>query len=500
MENNPQSFHVWPLAAQFSLCFCILTSCQPYDPFTEEEVFRGAYERNFVRTFGPFSPNEDWDFTDNNSQKTSILQTKAGAAPLCDVVNPVYEDYGSIYTQVRQNTYAKTDRSFALEIEPDACFSIFPVYQTSFAVTGFTWGLQVFVDGQHLTSNYSDNGWLMGTEMKIKNSGTGGFTVGLGSNSSNGWGVRSSNILHYHNEGGKKIMYMNLVVTNCKDVATMQFGPVGTQQSSLNYQMRILDIPRPNNVDPNFETLFIGCEAAYFDPAYSKKYFDAKRYRTLVLMLVGPKIPKVLYLDNTQGQLSVPAKLCKRYMIEDMGSSSDFDFNDIVVDVESSEKQLVEVSQEIVPLTNNSLRTKVGLIPSAADAAATAIIRHLCGTKPFQVTVGNYIFGRVTDPTNHEQTQQQLQGIHLEKELYFETPQTITGWEPDVSATVQDWDPVENKISIRVWKSGEESTLGGWLVQFPQIGHVPFVMALPGDVKWTEEGSMFTEWQKYVPW
>ncbi len=495
--------YVWPLATQCTLCVFLLTTCQRYEPFTEEEVFRGAYKRNFMRVFGDFAPTQDWDFTDDSPADTRGLSymTRTDPETPCTIIPTTYIGDANLFESITNNTtsLAKTDKSFALEIEEDACFSIFPVYQNAKNVSGFSWHLQVFVDDQHLTYGYSQKGWPMGTGMFTKKNATASFTD-IKDGSCNTWGTKSNSILHYHNEERKKIMYFNLVATGIKDYVDWQFAPKETQQSSLNYQMRLLDIARPADIDSRFETMFIGCEIANFDAAYSNKYKDAKRYRTLVLMIVGPKIPKVVYLENENEALYVPVKQGKRYMIEDMGSSSDFDFNDIVVDVDRKEMRTVTITQKTMSSYNNGIHTTVSLGPSTGDATTSATIRHLCGTKPFQVIVGDYVFGRVTDPTNQEQTHLQLQKVSMDKELYFGTPQTVVGWEPNETATISGWQPDQNNISIRVWRSGEEAAdEGGWLVQFPKVGNVPFIMALPETEAWTEEGTTFTNWQRYVP-
>lgn len=40
-------------------------SCQEYDfSFTEQDVFKGAYKRNFTNTFGNIDSAETWDFSE----------------------------------------------------------------------------------------------------------------------------------------------------------------------------------------------------------------------------------------------------------------------------------------------------------------------------------------------------------------------------------------------------------------------------------------------------
>lgn len=42
----------------------MLTGCQDEDfGYTQEDVFKAAYERNFIKAFGPVNPEETWDFS-----------------------------------------------------------------------------------------------------------------------------------------------------------------------------------------------------------------------------------------------------------------------------------------------------------------------------------------------------------------------------------------------------------------------------------------------------
>lgn len=59
----------------------LVISCQDEDfGYTQEEIFRNAYERNFVKAFGPIDPNQSWDFSMyayNPARAVSSAKTRA---------------------------------------------------------------------------------------------------------------------------------------------------------------------------------------------------------------------------------------------------------------------------------------------------------------------------------------------------------------------------------------------------------------------------------------
>lgn len=269
-------------------------------------------------------------------------------------------------------------------------------------------------------------------------------------------------------------------------------------QSSLHYQMRILDVPKPACIGDNLKTLFVACDATDIDAPSPLP--DGMRYQSLVFMIVGPSIPQVLYerIDNQGKRWVDHVTQGKRYMIEDLGSASDFDFNDIVVDVEEACPTPLVVTQKSKTSTNAKLTTAMLGETQAQETHAT--IRYLCGTRPFRLSVGDYSFERVTDPTDRELTRKQLMGEATEEEAsYYRGAEEIMGWEPNVQAFIPSWDPSSNRVSIEVWPN--ESTdvrQGGWRAQFPGMGEVPYIMALPTCTRWSEEGVLFSSWADYL--
>ena len=484
-----------------ALCILLLTSCQPYEPYTREEVFKGAYARNFIRTFGAIDPDMSWDFTDGRLRGKRPVQTRAGEddlAALTDQDGWFYVDT-DLYKQVtsRNKTTDITDKSFAFLIGENANFALFPVFLTSSYTGKINWSLQMLVDNQNVLSSSDTDypGWKMGKNVEVRSKEGGSWGVFQTTSTCREFGLRAKPIIHYTNDGGKKLMHLALHISP-DNLDIEQYAIPESQQSSLHCQMRILDDPQLTGFENNLQTLFVACEAADIEGISPIE----KRYRSLVLMIVGPSIPQVIYLrkDNEGKEWIDYEGNAKRYMIEDLGSASDFDFNDVVVDVVQASSAQVLINQESHRGTNAKLTTAMLGETQAQETHAT--IRYLCGTRPFRLSVGDYSFGRVTDPTDRELTRKQLMGEATEEEAsYYRGAEEIMGWEPNVQAFIPSWDPTSNRVSIEVWPN--ESTdvrQGGWRAQFPGMGEVPYIMALPTCTRWSEEGVLFSSWADYL--
>lgn len=248
--------------------------------------------------------------------------------------------------------------------------------------------------------------------------------------------------------------------------------------------------------DTNFEYMVLGCEDA--DTEQGKG--GDRDYNDVVFLVVGgPKLPEIN--DN-------PIK--KRYMIEDLGSTFDFDFNDIVVDV----------TEEHVRKLGDDTKMKI---------RQSATIRHLCGTIPFKVFLGTKSFGEKpmfghndnnsdwgVDPTASDYTIQ----LHSDND-WRSTPNDLTTVRRDLGI----WDPDANNIKVYVWpgKKYDETEAGIYwedyagtvssdgtadkneydspnhvyepeLVQFPDKGTSPYIIATEPTVSWMKELSSIPSW------
>ena len=161
-------------------------------------------------------------------------------------------------------------------------------------------------------------------------------------------------------------------------------SPAGTTNGRAIY----VDIPE--NIRPEIEGVelkedavikYIGIEDIAEGLSYNSTDND---FNDLVLAVVGnPDVPqeKIIEEDKYKVETCVP----KRYMIEDLGSIGDFDFNDIVVDVEDYTVETRKVTRLNGVITSDE-------VISTTSAPTKAVIRALGGTIDFDLKIGDTIW------------------------------------------------------------------------------------------------------------
>lgn len=178
----------------------------------------------------------------------------------------------------------------------------------------------------------------------------------------------------------------------------------------------------------------------------------------------------------------------KRYIIEDLGSIVDWDFNDIVVDLEEK-------------LENGNKTQK-------------AILRHLCGTTPFELFVGpagdeanstkltftaNNIPVKDYKGENHYlnfTNASKISGLQMDRdvELSLECPIPSNKWNhatnnvwikvyPGENPIQKDEDMAPNSNTQTMHTDGAAVAV----IAFPERGKVPRIIATDTDFKWTTE-------------
>lgn len=140
----------------------------------------------------------------------------------------------------------------------------------------------------------------------------------------------------------------------------------------------------------------------------------------------------------------------KRYMVEDLGESDDFDFNDIVFDV-----------------------------CQYSDNTQRCFVRALGGTLGITIKVGNSTWSK--EPTFN----------------IVDMLNTGVGDAVDYSKNLADfgvtgWIPSQNNVSVEV--TGKDGYK--WVLNFPEVGKVPFIVATADGKEWMNErvGVPNIEW------
>ena len=511
-----------------------LSSCQDYEPYDSEVLVKTSFEENFKKAFGEISPNQTWDLTkviprtwkyDVDLSGITTRATDAGeqytAAPASEILsanqprnvptNEVgnntnwlsygwYEVQNTTLNWLNENipeSVVNTSKGSPFTLHaPSNAFAIIPIYQ---GFAGLVWDLHL-VDmtnkkdynlwsrSQGIWRRRGNNNWSQPDQTYAN-----GSTIETSRNS----GVKYNKIvgkpiiIDANKVHGEFFLYLD-ITSGGNDT----YAHDHEAQCSHEGMMLALHCPLPGNldqftgVDESF-CMVVGCE----DANLSGSDWDMN---DVVFLIVGyPNIPDVV------------EHYFKRYLCEDLGNTFDFDFNDIVVDVQQTSFINVEYDADGNPVRKEDMSKRI----------QTASIEHICGSLPFQVTVGNYTFPAVSDPTNQEQTEDELGEVgegtlNSSGSTGAPTRATLPGYDPEVTEHITGWDRNANNISIAVAGHGQSSVLAEatafgtkveeenaekhiYRIDFPDDGEVPLIIAVDRYVHWMDEFEHIPEeWWK----
>ena len=248
---------------------------------------------------------------------------------------------------------------------------------------------------------------------------------------------------------------VEIYLDNMENVDGKKLPPVGTTNGHAVY----IDVPEDVKLElddielgSNYVAKYIGIEDAIED--------TDNDFNDLVLAVVGsPEVPQEKII--TEDLYDVKTSRTKRYMIEDLGAIGDFDFNDVVVDVEEYTIYTHKVTSE------NGVKTSDEVI-STTTAPSKAFIHALGGTMDFELTIGDtkWVKSQEFDSEKMYNTQGEIDYDKVLAE--FE----VTGWSYDT-----------NNISFRA--NGKDGKL--YTVLFPKKGEAPMMIAVEPTAKWMDE-------------
>lgn len=527
----------------------LFSGCQDEEfGYTKEEI---KMQTSFEDHFGQLKPDQIWDFSSYNLKRlgleggfanvNGVVGTRAtyngvDDTPKMDSLYALtYPQFYKVPTELRQwidknlreEVYNKKrgTTNFTLKMPTDRDIVIIPIYQGQAGLnynlcikseekdeseqplfpTGYIWEKSAGIEWAEL-----------GTEDWHGFGGDKSFyahTVGRE--------VHANPIRIKHDEvQGQFSLYLDIL--NLDDAWDngngLPFSQTFSDQkhaSSLDGQMVAVSL---SNSPETFQAVSEALKAAFTQPTDGKYTFDnfmlvGVEDSNLKRNIAGPEDPRLVGTDwdmNDMIFLVVGVKpndivytkdevISKRYMIEDLGSDFDYDFNDIVIDV----TQRKHTDEQGVTTTTQTLSLK-----------------HLCGTIPWRVQVGDYtspIFpGRNNnigpehvsqdgdpgyDPTDDDNTDRPntpyrtWKGKNGETEVEGIIDITITGWDPDA-----------NNIIVTAWPNaaGEDIPEGasewtttqkenflkevdGKAYGFPENGKYPFIIACDQSNNWYPE-------------
>lgn len=159
----------------------------------------------------------------------------------------------------------------------------------------------------------------------------------------------------------------------------------------------------------------------------------------------------------------------KRYMVEDLGGDSDFDFNDIVFDVRPK-------AATVAPAGPGPRGPQA---PQPAGKKYECLVRAMGGTLDFTIKLGGHKDDRSGEWKNYTTWSKSGSGFTVTQMYNTEDPDYA-----DVKASfdITEWDVNQNLVEVTV-----EGKTGQFILPFPEDGTVPFMMAVSVAKNWSKE-------------
>lgn len=224
--------------------------------------------------------------------------------------------------------------------------------------------------------------------------------------------------------------------------------------------------------------MFLGCEDSDIPRSDGVPGSDWDM-NDVVFLIVG--------LSSENVRPSYEEMIRKRYMIEDLGGTFDFDFNDIVIDLE-----------QVTDLHTGVKTQKMSL-------------KHLCGTIPWRVQIGE---------GSNKFVSTKLPGRNNDCETGgdgYDPTSDMTTYGSVINVTLPDnpWNPDENNIIFTSWPSAAgwddtNNTQSDYLAEangrtytFTEGGEIPYIIACDPSIEWQKEGitipnNWYSIWKREI--
>ena len=443
------------------------TSCSKDIAFDSEgaaQQLNAEYEANFVKKYGAIDPNQTWDFATmqpiyrvSSSASSARSMTRSNESGSLTSTSGTIQIEGTITAWMHANLKAGVNnytkgKPFYLKTVSSP-FTIVPVFQ---GTASYYWELWMHANGYGDVKVWSKGDLL--SYQKVKNGDW--FSPGTGKAGipKDAYMTSAPTITFADLPVDTELdFYLKVWDSESKFKST---NPVYQPRilSSLNEQMISLEglKEKPTNVPAGNSVVFIGCEDNE-DGDYD--------YEDLVFMMYGKPTPPIIPSDDTD------VVYTKRYMMEDLGDTDDFDFNDVVVDVSETYRQHIHLKWNII---NGSW--EVDYKDDPVLVGQEAIVRAAGGIYDFTLTIGETSWTKSKDLTA--------------------TTMYNTGWgnttiDPNrvlARFPVVGWDRLNNNITLTVpLKFGENFTDKTLSIGFPKAGEAPKILAIDPSEPWMVE-------------
>ena len=447
-----------------ALAVLSIASCSKNDVFDAQQAAaneiaqkKSTFENNFVAKYGQVAPTQSWDFSTNQQRlgtrgEGDQIETKiVDGLDFGDITYPVIgkdknnkniygikgtknNDLLSAITKVLPEGKKHTGETVTL-VAPSNSFTIYPLTCQG----AWTHDLMVKVGDNAPVTVYQKD-WI-------------DYSVPYanGTTFSDGSKARMRGLYVEAPIGTPIEIYLdNICEWSQNTWGQWQYSrkkAAGTSNGQAIY------VEVGNDVKPEGVTLVEGAIVKYIGIEDNPK--GDLDYNDVVLAVVGnPDVPEEIKIEKDEYQ--VPVSVTKRYMMEDLGSTDDFDFNDVVVDVTET-----TVYTHKVTIVNGVKESDVVIDTKKSQKA---VVRHLGGIYPFVLKVGDTPFEEMGGKDTFDKD------VNIEK--------VVTGW-----------NPAQNNVSVTV--KSEESQMYNVTNNFPKEGAFPMMFACDPEVKWAAERQGF---------
>ena len=439
------------------------TSCSKDVAFDSEglanqaaEQLKAEYRTNFEKKFGVIDPNQTWDFSTMKSV-SGLPSTGSAARTRTGEVGEVsvnLETSGNMLIEKEAINWMKTNMKagdnntkqgspFYMKTQ-EQTFTIVPCYQGQ---AGYYWELWMNVGGKDV------HVWSKNTALEYKTA-DGKWHNLTGEVPSSAVEVKAPT--YTYKATAEQHLYFYLKVWTGGSRTSDNPNKITSSLDKLMLGLEGAKQYMSLNVPEDNEVTLIGCE----DNPTTGTDND---FEDLVFMVYGKPTPPIIPVDE------IEITETKRYLMEDLGSTDDFDFNDVVVDVQNVWKQKIHLKY-----TDNGWEEDYK-DPKVYDGQR-AIVRAAGGIYNFTLKIGDTEW---------------VKGDNVNASQMINTGWSNTTIDPDYEIdrfTVTGWIPGDNNISLLVpQKSGTNYTDVLQEIQFPKAGDAPMIIAVDDSQGWMKE-------------
>lgn len=535
--NRKNFTYLWAVILLPFFAGCHDYSAEVSDGYIKEKADKNEYAKNFESTFGTVNNDQTWDFTGNRGKITLPAKYGSGVTratlDATEITITTNEDWTypgkAFYNAVNDVFKSEGIHKYGLPsamITNDKPFQLVPVYQGNCVNY---WELWVTIgEGEDAPSypilskvrSNPSNPYIQSDRTADGNSDAsdGGWTNlyrtanwsgshGMPStedwtyteyvreynnlfpnrtpmteqefNASSDWrrvyGVRS-HAVEFNIPANTPIFFYLVVSKHDEHGNEWELKETSLKGDMLDmtpYVMSLYEGTKPSFIADNETFKILGMET---NPEYNLIGRDdgSRDFCDIMFVLKGEKIPEILELVD-----EYDSTIEKRYLMEDLGSTFDFDFNDVVLDMKHIFHTTLNYNVVVDPDTGEEITELVGI--TVSNPKQTAKISHLCGTIPFKVYVGDYCLGEFEGKGGGEIGTEGFSPNANDPIYNFDlSSETLP------EANRNPWDYLNNNIKLEA-KSLTSDNMYFNDIPFPKAGEVPMIIAVPVTQDWTLE-------------